>query len=78
METLKGKQAAFEIGVVIHKRVVDDIGDSYGYDCDEVLVYEFQKVGLIVDRVAGLHDEFLKVHSSTFNSIKCIVFIERI
>ncbi|KAI3766484.1 hypothetical protein L2E82_16547 [Cichorium intybus] len=61
METLQGEQAAFEIGVVIHKRVVDEIGNGYGYNCDEVLVDEFRKVGLIVDRVAGLHDEFLKL-----------------
>ncbi|MBA0840437.1 hypothetical protein Goarm_003019, partial [Gossypium armourianum] len=33
-----------------------------GYDCVEVLVNEFRNVGLIVERVLGLSDEFIKVN----------------
>ncbi|XP_076958087.1 anoctamin-like protein At1g73020 [Bidens hawaiensis] len=46
---------AFEMGVVVCKKttVVDQIVD--------LLVDQFQNIGLIVDRVAGLNDEFLKL-----------------
>ncbi|KAI3759739.1 hypothetical protein L6452_07769 [Arctium lappa] len=61
MDAIKEVQAPFEMGVVVPKRVRDQIGVGYGHDCVELLVAEFHKVGLIVDRVAGLHDEFLKL-----------------
>ncbi|KAL8230308.1 hypothetical protein R6Q57_000085 [Mikania cordata] len=59
MEALNEEQIYFEMGVVVPKKIVDQIEE--GYDSVEVLVDEFQKVGLIVDRVAGLNDEFLKL-----------------
>lgn len=49
------EQPAFEIGVVVPKRSVK------AEDCVEVLVNEFKKVGLIVERVLGVADEFIKV-----------------
>lgn len=66
---MKGQQAdeeqtAFEIGVVVPKRVVKP-GDEC-YNCVEVLVNEFNKVGLIVDRVIGMQYEFIKVQSLPF------------
>ncbi|KAJ0709640.1 putative anoctamin [Helianthus annuus] len=60
MEALYEEQPPpFEMGVVVSKRVFDQIGE--GYDCVQVLVDQFRKIGLIVDRVAGLNDEFLKI-----------------
>lgn len=61
MEVTNEEQIPFEMGVVVPKKIVDQIGEGYGYDCVELLVSEFHKIGLIVDRVTGLHDEFLKV-----------------
>ena len=56
-------QSAFEIGVVVPRRVFKEGAESD--DCVEVLVDEFRKVGLIVDRVLGFQEEFLKVRSFT-------------
>uniref|UniRef100_A0A5B6YIK2 Anoctamin transmembrane domain-containing protein n=1 Tax=Davidia involucrata TaxID=16924 RepID=A0A5B6YIK2_DAVIN len=53
------EQTAFEIGVVVPKRTVKEGDESC--DCVEVLVNEFRKAGLIVDRVIGLQDEFIKL-----------------
>ncbi|XP_059640656.1 anoctamin-like protein At1g73020 [Cornus florida] len=53
------EQTAFEIVVVVPKRTVKEGDESC--DCVEVLVEEFRKVGLIVDRVFGLQDEFIKL-----------------
>ncbi|XP_062087635.1 anoctamin-like protein At1g73020 isoform X1 [Humulus lupulus] len=53
------EQPAFEIGVVVPKRNVkaeDSTSDSV-----EVLVREFKKLGLIVERVIGVADEFIKL-----------------
>nr|XP_043617788.1 anoctamin-like protein At1g73020 isoform X1 [Erigeron canadensis]XP_043617789.1 anoctamin-like protein At1g73020 isoform X1 [Erigeron canadensis] len=63
MERLKEEKAAaiYEIGVVVPKRIDEQIGEGYGYDCVEFLVNEFRKVGFIVDTVTGLHDQFLKL-----------------
>ncbi|KAJ9568403.1 hypothetical protein OSB04_004369 [Centaurea solstitialis] len=61
MEATEEVQRTFEIGVVVPKRIRDQVGEGYGHDCVEVLVDEFHKVGLIIDRVAGLHDEFIKL-----------------
>ncbi|KAI7735763.1 hypothetical protein M8C21_000525 [Ambrosia artemisiifolia] len=44
------------MAVVVPKRVGDQ-----GYDCVDLLVNEFHKIGLIVDTVPGLNDEFLKL-----------------
>ncbi|GFY97137.1 hypothetical protein Acr_11g0014430 [Actinidia rufa] len=52
-------QSAFEIGVVVPRRVLKEGGESD--DCVEVLVDEFRKAGLIVDRVLGFQEEFLKL-----------------
>ncbi|KAK2983843.1 hypothetical protein RJ640_008519 [Escallonia rubra] len=53
-------QTAFEIGVVVPKRVQEQ-EEGEDNDCLEVLVNEFKKAGLIVDTVVGLHDEFIKL-----------------
>ncbi|XP_057505111.1 anoctamin-like protein At1g73020 isoform X1 [Actinidia eriantha] len=52
-------QSAFEIGVVVPRRVLKEGGESD--DCVEVLVDEFRKAGLLVDRVLGFQEEFLKL-----------------
>ncbi|KAL8098903.1 anoctamin-like protein At1g73020 [Apium graveolens] len=56
---LEEEQTGFEISVVVPKRF-GRLGDDK-YDCVEVLVKEFQKVGLIVDRVLGMQYEFIKL-----------------
>ncbi|XP_076908450.1 anoctamin-like protein At1g73020 isoform X2 [Bidens hawaiensis] len=61
METLNEERTPFEIGVVVPKRIDDQIGEGFVYDCVEVVINEFQNIGLIVDRVVGLHDEFIKL-----------------
>ncbi|KAI3727299.1 hypothetical protein L1987_67112 [Smallanthus sonchifolius] len=61
MEALKEEQTPFEMGVVVPKRIVDQIGEGCYDHCVKVVVDEFQKSGLIVDRVPGLNDEFLKL-----------------
>lgn len=53
------EETAFEIGVVVPKRNLKD--ENEGWDCVEVLVDEFRKVGLIVERVQGIADEFIKL-----------------
>ncbi|KAK9281847.1 hypothetical protein L1049_004753 [Liquidambar formosana] len=53
------KQTTFEIGVVVPKRIVKE--ENEVCDCVEVLVDEFRKVGLIVESVLGLADEFIKL-----------------
>lgn len=50
----------YEIAVVVPKRIVKEEDNSC--DCVDVLVDEFRKEGLIIDRVLGLADhEFIKV-----------------
>jgi len=52
---------AFEIGVVVPKSSGNNKDGDEINDCIEVLVDEFRKAGLIVDRVVGLQNEFLRV-----------------
>ena len=52
-------QIVYEIAVVVPKRNLKE--ENEGYDCVEVLVNEFRNVGLVVERVLGLSDEFIKV-----------------
>lgn len=53
---------SFEMGVVVPKRVLlDQIFE--GFDCVQLLVDQFHKLGLIVHTVPGLNDQFLKVYS---------------
>lgn len=54
----------YEIAVVVPKRIVKEEDNSC--DCVDVLVDEFRKEGLIVDRVLGLADhEFIKLAASS-------------
>lgn len=59
MNGIEEEQTAFEIGVVVPKRDLKD--ENEGCECVDVLVDEFRKVGLIVERVQGIADEFIKV-----------------
>ncbi|KAJ0007254.1 hypothetical protein Pint_28874 [Pistacia integerrima] len=52
-------EVVYEIGVVVPKSNVTEGKESR--DCVEILEAEFRKVGLIVDRVSGVSDEFIKV-----------------
>ncbi|KAK8594941.1 hypothetical protein V6N13_015851 [Hibiscus sabdariffa] len=49
----------YEIAVVVPRRNLKL--ENEGYDCVEVLVNEFRNVGFVVERVFGLHDEFIKL-----------------
>ncbi|KAH9713185.1 Anoctamin-like protein [Citrus sinensis] len=51
--------AVYEIAVVVSKSNV--IKDKEIGDCVDILVAEFRNVGLIVDIVSGVSDEFIKV-----------------
>lgn len=54
----------YEIAVVVPKRIVKEEDNSC--DCVDVLVDEFRKEGLIIDRVLGLADhEFIKLAASS-------------
>ena len=59
MNRIEEEQTAFERGVVVPKRNVEE--ENEDCNCVEVLVDEFTKVGLIVERVQGFADEFIKV-----------------
>lgn len=51
--------AVYEIAVVVSQSNV--IKDKEIGDCLDILVAEFRNVGLIVDIVSGVSDEFIKV-----------------
>ncbi|XP_027335495.1 anoctamin-like protein At1g73020 isoform X2 [Abrus precatorius] len=53
------EELAFEIGVVIPRRVVQEKDESC--DCARVIIKEFEKVGFVVERVIGIADEFVKL-----------------
>ncbi|KAM4110992.1 hypothetical protein ACJW30_05G033900 [Castanea mollissima] len=59
MNRIEEEQTAFEIAVVVSKRNVEE--ENEDCNCGEVLVDEFTKVGLIVERVQGVADEFIKL-----------------
>lgn len=59
MNAVEEEQTAFEIGVVVPKRNVKE--EDKTSDCVEVLVEEFRNLGLVVERVHGVVDEFIKV-----------------
>ncbi|XP_075663864.1 anoctamin-like protein At1g73020 [Castanea sativa] len=59
MNRIEEEQTAFEIAVVVTKRNVEE--ENEDCNCGEVLVDEFTKVGLIVERVQGVADEFIKL-----------------
>ncbi|KAF9617001.1 hypothetical protein IFM89_033071 [Coptis chinensis] len=50
------KQTGFEIGVVVSKKEGNE-----SFECVEFLVLEFNNVGLVIERVVGLSEEFIKV-----------------
>ncbi|XP_010267055.1 PREDICTED: anoctamin-like protein At1g73020 [Nelumbo nucifera] len=53
------ERTGFEVAVVVPKRTVNE-GDG-SCDCVELLVSEFMNAGLIIERVVGLSDEFIKL-----------------
>ncbi|KAI3850756.1 hypothetical protein MKW98_030816 [Papaver atlanticum] len=55
------EQTGFEIGIVVPKKNLKEERVDYEEDCVDVLVSEMKKVGLIVERVVGLAEEFIKV-----------------
>ncbi|XP_041016007.1 anoctamin-like protein At1g73020 isoform X3 [Juglans microcarpa x Juglans regia] len=59
MNVPEEEQTAFEIGVVVPKRSANE--ENEDCDCVGVLVDEFRKAGLIVERVQGIADEFIKL-----------------
>lgn len=54
------EEIVFEICVVVPKKI-EKQGDDSSLDCVEVLVDEFKRRGLIVERVVGLQNEFIKL-----------------
>lgn len=67
------EEPVFEIGIVVTKRV-ENGGNGNGDDCIEVLSVELKKMGLIVDRVVGVQNEFLRVSSILFLPFLNIMF----
>lgn len=61
------EQPAFEIAVVVPKRSNVKEEDESS-ECVEVLVHDFQNVGLLVERVLGVADQFIKVSPFKFLS----------
>ncbi|XP_008380823.3 anoctamin-like protein At1g73020 isoform X1 [Malus domestica] len=59
MNVFEEEQTVFEIGVVVPKRNVKE--EDKTSDCVEVLVEEFRNLGLVVERVHGVVDEFIKL-----------------
>ncbi|KAK9099185.1 hypothetical protein Syun_026230 [Stephania yunnanensis] len=59
------EKIGFEIALVVSKKDVENGRDEHHgrccSDCAEFMVLELEKVGLVVERVAGFSDEFLKV-----------------
>ncbi|KAI8544559.1 hypothetical protein RHMOL_Rhmol08G0306700 [Rhododendron molle] len=62
MGNVEEEKTAFEVGVVVPRRVLEKGDECCG--CVEVLVDEFRKVGLVVDRVLGIQEEFIKLAAS--------------
>ncbi|KAM0938245.1 putative anoctamin [Dioscorea sansibarensis] len=56
---VKGEETGFEVAIVVPKK--RDQEKDENCDCVEFLVEELTKVGLIVERVNGISDEFLKL-----------------
>ncbi|RZC51700.1 hypothetical protein C5167_020131 [Papaver somniferum] len=55
------EQTGFEIGIVVAKKNSKEERVDYEEDSVDVLVSQMKKVGLIVERVVGLAEEFIKV-----------------
>lgn len=71
-------ETAFEIGVVVPKSSGNCKDGDEDTDCVEVLVEEFRKAGLIVDRVVGLQNEFIRVrYATTFYSYTVVALYRR-
>lgn len=68
----ENEQIVYEISVVIPKREVVKEGVSHD-DAVTFLINEFKKAGLLVDRVVGLAEEFIKVQTFFKPSI-CLMF----
>lgn len=62
------QHTAYEIGVVIPKKNIAKQRNAECV-CVEVLVNEFEEAGLIVNRVFGLHDQFIKVQRGFYLSL---------
>ena len=59
MNEHENEEPAFEIAVVFPRRIVKEADETC--DCVNVLVEEFMKVGLKIERVLGIAEEFIKV-----------------
>lgn len=60
------ERVVHELAMVVPKRIRQEEGN-----CVEVLVTELKKRGMVVDRVVGLADEFLKVGLFYFSIFIC-------
>ena len=59
MNEHENEEPAFESAVVFPRIIVKEVDETC--DCVNVLVEEFMKVGLKIERVAGIAEEFIKV-----------------
>lgn len=55
--------SAFEVAIVVPKKREEMDGGDGGLNCVEFLVKELERAGLVVERVSGISDEFIKVCS---------------
>lgn len=53
------EEGEFEIGIVVPKKSSND--EDLSVDGVEVLVEELRKAGLLIERVQGVSDDFIKV-----------------
>lgn len=68
MSGLDGEEGCvFEIAVVVPKLGENKGDESDDSDCVGVLVDQLRKRGLVIERVLGLQNEFIKVYSSLVN-----------
>lgn len=56
-----GESTGFEVGIVVPKKKEWNFSRVRGFHCVDSMVMELEKVGLMVERIQGISDEFIKV-----------------
>ncbi|KMZ58976.1 Anoctamin-like protein [Zostera marina] len=56
-----GESTGFEVGIVVPKKKEWNFSRVRGFHCVDSMVMELEKVGLMVERIQGISDEFIKI-----------------